>query len=448
MTMENATTATIGHATAGSALMAPAARTARGNVGSGFLAAYPGYATTARLDELRAAEYSYLDSGGHVYLDYAGAGLAADVQLRTHAGRVRGGCFGNPHSENPASHASSVLIEQARDAILRYFNAPADEYAVIFTPNATGACRLVGEAYPFWRQSRLVLTADNHNAVNGLREFARPLGAAVSYVGFSPADLRVTDTDISAALGYGESPGRERRRGLFAYPAQSNFSGVQHPLAWVDQAQAAGWDVLLDAAAFVPTSRLDLGVVRPEFVTVSWYKMFGYPTGIGCLLARRDALARLHRPWFSGGTVWGASVQGGFHRLADDETAFAGVRTDRTGRARDAVARVPATRGADGRRLPRTDRSAERRRRPGVARARIGHRRRGAFPGFRRTDLSRSGAQLPRAGAAVALLTGPDGVAIRTRRRCRSGPPPYAARFAIAPRHGRGRRGRQHRHRR
>ena len=58
-----------------------------------------------------------------------------------------------------------------------------------------------------------------------------------------------------------------------------------------------------NAAAFVPTNRLDLAVVKPEFVTVSWYKMFGYPTGIGCLLARREALARLRRPWFSGGAV-------------------------------------------------------------------------------------------------------------------------------------------------
>jgi len=38
----------------------------------------------------------------------------------------------------------------------------------------------------------------------------------------------------------------------------------------VDDAQAAGYDVLLDAAAFVPASRLDLGVVKPEFVTVSF----------------------------------------------------------------------------------------------------------------------------------------------------------------------------------
>lgn len=289
---------------------------------SDFLAAYPDYAATARLDELRATEYSYLDSGGHVYLDYTGAGLASDAQLRAHVARVRGGYFGNPHSESPASAASTVAIEQARQAVLRYFNAAEQEYAVIFTPNATGACRLVGEAYPFRHRSRLVLTADNHNAMNGIREFARAGGAKVSYVSMPAADLRIAEAEVAAALGRAERPGRSGRRGLFGYPAQSNFSGVQHPLAWVDLAQAAGYDVLLDAAAFAATNRLDLAVVKPEFVTVSWYKMFGYPTGIGCLLARRDALARLRRPWFSGGTVWGASVLGGWHRLADDETAF------------------------------------------------------------------------------------------------------------------------------
>jgi selenocysteine lyase/cysteine desulfurase len=296
------------------------ARVGQWDVMSDFHAAYPDYATTSRLDELRATEYSYLDAGGHTYLDYTGAGLAADAQLRAHVQRLRGGCFGNPHSQNPTSSASTRLIEQARNAVLSYFNAEAGEYTVIFTPNATAACRLVGESYQFRPMSRFVLTADNHNSVNGIREFARARGAATRYVGLSPTDLRSTDEDVAAALGPGGVAGH--LRGLFAYPAQSNFSGVQHPLAWVEHAQAAGYDVLLDAAAFVPASRLDLAAVKPEFVAASFYKMFGYPTGIGCLLARRDALVRLCRPWFSGGTVVGASAQGGWHRLADDETAF------------------------------------------------------------------------------------------------------------------------------
>ena len=89
-----------------------------------FHAAYPDYAATARLDELRATEYSYLDAGGHTYLDYTGAGLAADAQLRAHTERLRAGCFGNPHSDNPTSSASTRLIEQARNAVLRYLTRP------------------------------------------------------------------------------------------------------------------------------------------------------------------------------------------------------------------------------------------------------------------------------------------------------------------------------------
>jgi selenocysteine lyase/cysteine desulfurase len=284
-----------------------------------FICAYPGYLDTSALDELRAAEYDYLDAGGHAYLDYTGAGLPAQAQLAAHAARLGGNCFGNPHSQNPTSAASTRVIDQARRAVLEHFNASPDEYAVIFTQNASGACRLVGEAYPFGAHSRFVLTADNHNSVNGIREFARARGAATEYVPFCSPELRVADDAVRAALG---RPRPRRRRGLFAFPAQSNFSGVQHQLSWIEIAHEYGYDVLLDAAAYVPANRLDLSLLHPDFVPVSWYKMFGYPTGVGCLIARRAALARLGRPWFAGGTIVAVSVQGGWHALADDEARF------------------------------------------------------------------------------------------------------------------------------
>lgn len=41
------------------------------------------------------------------------------------------------------------------------------------------------------------------------------------------------------------------------------------------------WLVVLDAAAYVPTHPLDLSAAKPDFVPVSWYKVFGAPTG-GC----------------------------------------------------------------------------------------------------------------------------------------------------------------------
>jgi selenocysteine lyase/cysteine desulfurase len=130
--------------------------------------------------------------------------------------------------------------------------------------------------------------------------------------------MRVDDGQLVAALGRA-APGRPN---LFAYPAQSNFSGVQHPLEWIPLAREKGWDVLLDAAAFVPTNRLDLSRWKPDFVPMSFYKMFGYPTGVGALLARREALLKLRRPWFAGGTITVASVQGDRYYLAEGAEAF------------------------------------------------------------------------------------------------------------------------------
>jgi molybdenum cofactor sulfurtransferase len=290
----------------------------RGSPEAAFARAHPGYARTRALDDLRAAEFARLDRGGHVYLDYTGGGLYADSQLREHMELLRDGVFGNPHSINPTSAASTELAEHARASVLAFFNASPEEYVAIFTANATGALRLVGEAYPFHRGDRFLLTFDNHNSVNGIREFARVRGGETTYVPSVSPDLRVDDRQLTRYLT--DTVGEHHN--LLAYPAQSNFSGVQHPLEWIEQAHSHGWDVLLDAAAYVPTNRLDLSVWHPDFVALSFYKMFGWPTGIGCLIARRKALAKLQRPWFSGGTIVAAFVQRPYHQSAPGPAHF------------------------------------------------------------------------------------------------------------------------------
>ncbi|HSJ86317.1 MAG TPA: aminotransferase class V-fold PLP-dependent enzyme [Anaerolineales bacterium] len=282
-----------------------------------FLKAYPSYPTTHIIDDLRSVEYARLDVGGHIYLDYTGGGLYAESQLRRHNKLLAEHVFGNPHSLNPTSLAATQLVEHAREYVLKFFNADPAEYLAIFTSNASGALKLVGESYPF-SKGRYLLTFDNHNSVNGIREFAHTRGAAVAYIPIGLPDMRVDDSHLSLEL----SQPSKRGHNLFAYPAQSNFSSVQHPLGWIEEAHQHGWDVLLDAAAFVPTSRLDLSVVKPDFVPVSFYKMFGYPTGLGALIARREALSKLHRPWFAGGTITVASVQGDKYYMADGASAF------------------------------------------------------------------------------------------------------------------------------
>lgn len=283
-----------------------------------FEVAWPEYEITRPLDDLRAREYSRLDRLGHVYLDYTGAGLYSASQIREHLRLLESEVFGNPHSHNPTSAPITELIERCRRTVLAYFNASEDEYVVVFTANASQALKLVGEAYPFGPGSRFLLTFDNHNSVNGIREFARTRQAEIAYVPLVLPQMRVDETKLQEYL----LQARSRAHNLLAYPAQSNFSGVQHPLDWISRAKTLGWDVLLDAAAFVPSNRLDLSRWHPDFVSISFYKMFGYPTGVGCLVARREALGKLHRPWFAGGTITVASVQGDRYFLADGAPAF------------------------------------------------------------------------------------------------------------------------------
>jgi molybdenum cofactor sulfurtransferase len=283
-----------------------------------FLATHPGYATTQLLDTLRASEYGRLDAQRHVYLDYTGGSLYAASQIREHEALLNGQVFGNPHAASPCSTTTTNLVEQTRRAVLEYFNAPRDQYTAVFTLNATGALKLAGESYPFAEGGRCLLTFDNHNSVNGIREFARSNGAGVEYAPITVPDLRIDLDRLDALLDQADP----RRANLLAFPAQSNFSGVKHPLDLIERARRKGWDVLLDAAAFVPTNRLDLIAVQPDFVTISFYKMFGYPTGVGCLIVRNAVLPKLKRPWFAGGTVNFATVQGRTHILAPREAGF------------------------------------------------------------------------------------------------------------------------------
>ena len=262
----------------------------------------------------RTRELGRVEQCGVAYLDYTGAALYPASVVRADAERLIGAVLGNPHSEHAPSKAASGDLAAARQALLAFVGASPDEYSVILTANTTGACRLVGESFPFEPGSVCLIPADNHNSVNGIREFARRARAEVRSIAL---DEELGMPGASAALNQVISG-----PSLFAFPAQSNFSGVRHSLDLVDEARRKGWRVLLDAASFLPTSDLNLSELRPDFLTLSLYKIAGYPTGVGALIGRKDALAELRRPWFSGGTVQWASVQHQRHLLADAHEGF------------------------------------------------------------------------------------------------------------------------------
>ena len=123
---------------------------------------------TDRVAALREREFGRLDRSGTAYLDYTGAALYPASLVRRDARRLLAAVRGNPHAESAPSAASTAAVERARRLTLEFVGADPEAYDVVFTANASGALRILAEAFPFDRNSRLVLTADNHNSVNGL----------------------------------------------------------------------------------------------------------------------------------------------------------------------------------------------------------------------------------------------------------------------------------------
>ena len=284
-----------------------------------FRQAYPAFDSTRKLDELRATEYARLDRQGHVYLDYTGGGLYAESQLREHMALLREGIFGNPHSKNLTSMAMTHLVEQARDYVLQYFNASPDEYMVIFTQNSTGALKLVGESYPFGPGDTYLLTFDNHNSVNGIREFARARGATVTYIPVVLPDLRVDDDQLAQAL----ETARPGQNNLFAYPAQSNFTGVQHPLEWIALAQAEGLGCAAGCGllcAFQPAGSQPLASRLRRYLVLQNLRLpHRHRAACWCAKPRRQ---KLRRPWYAGGTITFSSVVAFDHYLTPGPAGF------------------------------------------------------------------------------------------------------------------------------
>ena len=148
-----------------------------------------------------------------------GIQVYAESLIKKHLELLQQNILGNPHSQNPASLASTQLVERARADVLRYFNADPDEYLVIFTANASGGLKLLAESYPFDENGHLLLVADNHNSVHGIREFARARNACITYIPLDPRSLAVNGDEPEKTISLEER-----------LPNGMMWNGAMHPL--------------------------------------------------------------------------------------------------------------------------------------------------------------------------------------------------------------------------
>ncbi|ELT90808.1 hypothetical protein CAPTEDRAFT_166504, partial [Capitella teleta] len=207
---------------------------------------------------------------------------------------LKSNLYGNPHSGCNSSQMSTEAIEHVRFRILQHFNTTLDEYSVIFTSGCTASLKLIAESFQFSGTGKFLYHYDNHTSVVGMREIVTAQSQCIDVMNFELPDSGVS---------------------LVAFPAQSNFSGFRYPLSKITEWKEKNDSVfvLLDAAAFVSTSRLDLTKYRPDFVSLSFYKMFGYPTGLGALLVKNTSGHVLEKKYFGGGSIDVSLTSTSFH---------------------------------------------------------------------------------------------------------------------------------------
>ena len=332
-------------------------------------------------DEARLrADYPQMQT--QVYLDHGGCPPFPLSLVRRYADMLTKApvLLGNPHStESPSSVETARRIQEARQRLLLYFDASPEEYAVIFTANATAALRLVADIFPWtsrdqpqvtdqnttsaslkgWRAwlqgwadsgkfrdpekfrddqvrepkaSQFWRLRQNHTSVLGMRSIATQY-----HVEDKVIDVEDVDTYLASFSIPDEVNGQTSDTSfhLFAYPAQCNFSGRRYPLRWIPELQATSkpherWCVALDAAAYCQTGALSLTTYPADFVAISFYKMFGFPTNLGALLVRKDMAPYLRKSYYGGGTVtalhvnhpWAAFKQDLSARYEDGTLAF------------------------------------------------------------------------------------------------------------------------------
>ena len=324
-----------------------------------------GYGYGGRIASFRANEFARIDDSGVAYCDHAGAPPHSESLVRESLRMMERTLLGNPHSAHDAGARTKALVDEARDATLTHLNAPFGEYAVVFTSGATGAMRLLAEAFP-WSAggSEFAYTRGNHTSVVGARGCAMAAGAKVSVVDVVATDSassvgreesKLLHDDDDAERGWrvtrsheivpetADGVHRDRTHArasdepgaypstngagavshsLFAYSAECNLSGERRPptvaRAFVNGERGAGgsdegattrWWTVCDAAKACALAPPDLSAEdAPDFVLVSYYKIFGHPVGVGALVARRRALEVLTPRYFGGGVAAGVDA--------------------------------------------------------------------------------------------------------------------------------------------
>ncbi|CAF1524357.1 unnamed protein product, partial [Didymodactylos carnosus] len=295
-----------------------------------------------QIDAIYEKEFSRLNET--TYLDHAGSALYTRSQLESYFHLLSTTPFANPHS-GLSLHSTTTQYEitKVKELILAQFDTNSSEYSVIFTLNASHAAQLLAHIFPFTRESEYCYMNDSHNSVIGIRERVKEVGGRFTVVDH-PEWIYNTATDDNSIklqcvcrpklLNTNDEKLKEYNSQrtsvycLFALAAENNFNGLRPPLSMLqpffDSVEKSSihsslsfpipvhtppssiykWFTLVDLAKYLSTSQFSLKKIPVDFLLVSFYKIFGYPTGVGALIVSKRAMKILRKQsYFGGGSV-------------------------------------------------------------------------------------------------------------------------------------------------
>jgi molybdenum cofactor sulfurtransferase len=291
-----------------------------------------------KIEELRLSTNEFAHLGSEIYLDHAAntiymSSLINDFKekLTNETNSSNWSLFSNPHSHSQSASYTQLYVDLTREKILqKLFNTSSNDYELIFVSNATQGLKLLAENFQFELEcenetenneentSNFLYLHDNHTSAIGMREIVLANNPNTKvYCATEQENYSFNIKSISRPEKYRIKQLTKPKKSLIKYnllifPAQSNFNGRKYELntkeKLIENFDKNNWYFCLDTASLLSTSSLDLSQNenRPDFLVLSFYKMFGFPTGLGALLVRKTPHhLRLmdKKSYFGGGNI-------------------------------------------------------------------------------------------------------------------------------------------------
>ena len=317
-----------------------------------YLTKYKTKIEQARLKKDSSSEFYHLSD--QICLDHAANGVYMQSLIKEYHDKLTGlneshvNLFSNPHSNNQSGVYTGVYIDTTRQKLLQLFNTNHTKYDVVFVSNATSALKLLAESFSFKssttsssstaKPAAFAYLNDNHTSVIGLRELISRNNSNCNIYCVSE-DLSTESFTNKLVLKADPPQTNQNPHNLFVYPAQSNFNGRQYSLDLITRIQMNGlnslsktneasisnenWFVCCDTASFACTNSLDLSLIEPDFLIASFYKIFGFPTGLAALIIRKNPQVKqalTNKKYFGGGTIAYASIEKSVHSFRQANT--------------------------------------------------------------------------------------------------------------------------------